>query len=499
MENKEKIKEKEKQKEKVKEKEKEKEKENKEENEKSNEKENSQKISTKPEKRKREKKEPYIPIDLDKLKENIEKDIKEKFTFAPEDVERLLKLQKYEDGLTNGVNNLGITIQNILDKQYEEYVKTFIKFMDNVREEIRKRIEEIENETKKKLKENDIRIVKCERDFFRLEAIRLNGLCKDMSSKIEEMGFRMKLLTNELNNMTIKWKESENINKQLLVELESNIQSMKDVERENGEMKEKINKIEENENNIESNIERKNVINENEENNVNYNVNNNNFDDNNLIDYNNNYNNENEVNNNILIEQAKNEKLYEFIERLKNDLRKERLRNHKTLSEFNKMIIDKNKLETIFSDCVEEVRKNIFNRKLKDAVKDNTKYKKNQDLLNIPYVSNIKFNQFLPADKRKIIEIFVTNDEVTNIIKNIIFNKSNEEIENHMDMEGINILNENRIQVPEKTVSAFKDTKAKTKTNFFVKSSYNFANSFGQKTMLNFGTKNKFKPFKPVF
>lgn len=53
------------------------------------------------------------------------------------------------------------------------------------------------------------------------------------------MGFRMKLLTNELNNMTIKWKESENINKQLLVELESNIQSMKDVERENGEMKEK--------------------------------------------------------------------------------------------------------------------------------------------------------------------------------------------------------------------------------------------------------------------
>ena len=104
-------------------------------------KEETEKVSEKPEKKKREKKEPYIPIDLDKLKENIEKDIKEKFTFAPEDVERLLKLQKYEDGLTSGVNNLGITIQNILDKQYEEYVKTFIKFMDNVREEIRKRIE----------------------------------------------------------------------------------------------------------------------------------------------------------------------------------------------------------------------------------------------------------------------------------------------------------------------------------------------------------------------
>ena len=457
-------------------------------------KEETEKVSEKPEKKKREKKEPYIPIDLDKLKENIEKDIKEKFTFAPEDVERLLKLQKYEDGLTSGVNNLGITIQNILDKQYEEYVKTFIKFMDNVREEIRKRIEEIENETKKKLKENDIRIVKCERDFFRLEAIRLNGLCKDMSSKIEEMGFRMKLLTNELNNMTIKWKESENINKQLLVELESNIQSMKDVERENNEMKEKFNKNEGNE--IPGDNEKREIINENEENNLNYNMDN--FAINN-IENNDKVNNIDNISKNILYEQVKNEKLNDLVERLKNELRKERIRNHKTLSEFNKMIVEKNKLENIFNDCVEEVRKNIFNRKLKEKLNENSKFKKNKDLMNIPYVSNIKYNQFLPSDKTKLIEMFLLKEEVINVLQNIIFNKSNEDIENNTDIQGINILNENRIQVPEKTNSVFKDNKAKTKTNFYIKSSYNFANSFGQKTMINFGTKGKFKPFKPNF
>ena len=167
-------------------------------------KEETEKVSEKPEKKKREKKEPYIPIDLDKLKENIEKDIKEKFTFAPEDVERLLKLQKYEDGLTSGVNNLGITIQNILDKQYEEYVKTFIKFMDTVRDELRKKQEEMEEEFKKHMKENDIRIIKSERDFFRLEAIRLNGLCKEMSKKIEEMAFKMKLMNNDLSTMSCK-------------------------------------------------------------------------------------------------------------------------------------------------------------------------------------------------------------------------------------------------------------------------------------------------------
>ena len=291
-------------------------------------------------------------LDLDNLLDTIRTNLKSKLQLSPVDLERLDKIQKSSHILDDNVSQLENTIKAILDKQYDEYVKTFEQFMDSVRKELREKIEAMELEEKKRQKMNDIRIIKCERDFFRLEAIRLNGLCKDMSTKIEEMAFRMKLLTNELNTMTTKWKESENVNKQLLVELESNIQSMKDIEKENNELKEKMTKI---------SIDNMNSHNTNEEN----------------------YNNS-KSDNDSNYESIKREKLLYIIEKLKVDLKKERMRNHKTLSEFNKMILDKNKLETIFSDCVEEVRKDIFNRKLKDKINDNRKSKNNT--VTVPYV-----------------------------------------------------------------------------------------------------------------
>ena len=356
----------------------------------------------------------------------------------------------------------------------------------------------MEEQQKKLLKENDIRIVKTERDFFRLEAIRLNGLCKEMSEKIEEMAFKMKLLNNDLNNMTVKWKESENVNKQLLVELESNIQSMKEVEKENNEIKEKLN------NNLNINNFNNNIESNNNNENENYNLDN--SENNNLIENNNNIS--NNINNNI----SNSEKLYYIIEKLKAELRKERLRNHKTLSEFNKMILEKNKLESIFKECVDEVRKDIFNRKLKETINNESKkfktnYNNNNNKIVMPYVSDIKFDKFLPFDKRKVIETFVLNEEVNEMIKNITFGKQKNNIENNNnnfdnlnELKGINILNENRITTPPINLSNtnYNTNNIKNKTkgnNFFIKSTYNFANSFGKKTMLNFGIKKGFKPF----
>ena len=417
-------------------------------------KEETEKVSEKPEKKKREKKEPYIPIDLDKLKENIEKDIKEKFTFAPEDVERLLKLQKYEDGLTSGVNNLGITIQNILDKQYEEYVKTFIKFMDTVRDELRKKQEEMEEEFKKHMKENDIRIIKSERDFFRLEAIRLNGLCKEMSKKIEEMAFKMKLMNNDLSTMSVRWKESENINKQLIVELESNIQNAKDIEKENEDLKEKLNKN----------------LNE---------INNENFD----------------AKNDDIYDVLKSDKALIIIERLKNDLRKERQRNHQTLSEFNKVLLNKNKLENLFNECVEEVRKEAFNRKLKETMNETIfkRLNKTNNNMTIPYLSDMKNEKFLPKDKVRIFELFLLKDELGNILQNIVFNKPQEDVDKFGEF---NILDENRIQTPIGKIT-LKPISSDKKRNVFIKSSYNFSNAFGKKTSLNFGNiKVSLNPFQ---
>ena len=459
---------------------------------------NNNNINIKKSESKQIERERYIPVDLDHLMENIKKNLTHKLKMSQADIERMDKIQKCSNGLNNDVVNLGITIQNILDKQYEEYLKTFTKFMDTIRIELQKKQKEMEEQQKKLLKENDIRIVKTERDFFRLEAIRLNGLCKEMSEKIEEMAFKMKLLNNDLNNMTVKWKESENVNKQLLVELESNIQSMKEVEKENNEIKEKLN------NNLNINNFNNNIESNNNNENENYNLDN--SENNNLIENNNNIS--NNINNNI----SNSEKLYYIIEKLKAELRKERLRNHKTLSEFNKMILEKNKLESIFKECVDEVRKDIFNRKLKETINNESKkfktnYNNNNNKIVMPYVSDIKFDKFLPFDKRKVIETFVLNEEVNEMIKNITFGKQKNNIENNNnnfdnlnELKGINILNENRITTPPINLSNtnYNTNNIKNKTkgnNFFIKSTYNFANSFGKKTMLNFGIKKGFKPF----
>ena len=396
----------------------------------------------------------YIPLDLDKILENIKENFSKKLEMSQQDLEQFNKIERDYHGLNEDVDKLGVTIQKILDKQYEEYVKTFIKFMDTVRDELRKKQEQMEEEFKKHMKENDIRIIKSERDFFRLEAIRLNGLCKEMSKKIEEMAFKMKLMNNDLSTMSVRWKESENINKQLIVELESNIQSAKDIEKENEDLKEKLNK---NLNEI----------------------------------HNENYDNKNDD----IYDVLKSDKALIIIERLKNDLRKERQRNHQTLSEFNKVLLNKNKLENLFNECVEEVRKEAFNRKLKETMNETIfkRLNKTNNNITIPYLSDLKNDKFLPKDKVRIFELFLLKDELGNILQNIVFNKPQEDVDKFGEF---NILDENRIQTPIGKIT-LKPISSDKKRNVFIKSSYNFSNAFGKKTSLNFGNiKVSLNPFQ---
>ena len=85
--------------------------------------------------------------------------------------------------------------------------------------------------------DNLILKIKQERDFFRTEAVRLNGLCKQMSAKIEDMTFRLKQSADDVNQLKADLKNSENANKQMMVEIESNIQEKNDLEKKIAELK----------------------------------------------------------------------------------------------------------------------------------------------------------------------------------------------------------------------------------------------------------------------
>ena len=285
--------------------------------------------------------------------------------------------------------------------------------MDTIRKEVTQQLEEKEKAAEEKRKENDIRLIKCERDFFRLEAVRLNGICKSFKEKIDELSFRNKLLSDELNTLKIKWKESENINKQLLFELESNIQNHKEMEEELNMTKTMLNK---------------------KNNNIKINVNNSDLTESKNINYENHEG--SKMNNYIETEGKEGEpgegedpgkrnkeinQLHEKIRRYKSESKINKEKANKALAELNKIYLEKNKLENIFKDCVNTTKKIIYNRKLKEN--KSYKIKNKTGLGKYDYKINLttKYEDFLPGDKQSTLENFLFNEEVYNLVKDAIF------------------------------------------------------------------------------
>ena len=311
--------------------------------------------------------------------------------------DKIKEIKKQERDIKGDINNLAQTIQEIVDKNHKDFISTFANFMDSVRKDLKLKLEQMEKIEEEKRKINDIRSIKCERDYFRLEAIRLSRLTNSLKKKIEDMALKMKLLNENVENLQLKLKDSEGINKQLLLELEKNIKSQKEIERELNIMKD-LNNI----NNKESN-----------------NMNNNDRTETNSTQA---YENE-----------RKNQEIFllnEQMRRLRYELKKEKERSHMALGELNKIYLERNKLENIFIDCVEETRKIIFNRKLKEN-NGGYKIKQRVGVGKYDYKMNLKtkYESFLPSDKQSILENFVFNDEVSNIIRDAIFTRPKKEKE----------------------------------------------------------------------
>ena len=340
--------------------------------------------------------------------------------------EKIKEIKKQEKDIKGDINNLAKTIQEIVDKNHKDFISTFANFMDSVRKDLKLKLEQMEKIEEEKRKINDVKLVKCERDYFRLEAIRLSRMTNSLKKKIDDMALRMKLLNESVHNLQLKLKDSEGVNKQLLLELEKNIQSHREIERELGLMKDIYSK--ENENIKKSKYR---------------NINNNNN--------NNNINNEENEEGKLIRSDTNSTQINEYdrrnqeialmndqMRRLRNELKKEKERSHMALGELNKIYLERNKLENIFIDCVEETRKIIFNRKLKEN-NGGYKIKKRVGGGKYDYKMNLitKYESFLPSDKQSILENFVFNDEVSNIIRDAIFTRPKKEKEKFENTKNI--------------------------------------------------------------
>ena len=334
--------------------------------------------------------------------------------------EKIKEIKKQEKDIKGDINNLAKTIQEIVDKNHKDFISTFANFMDSVRKDLKLKLEQMEKIEEEKRKINDVKLVKCERDYFRLEAIRLSRMTNSLKKKIDDMALRMKLLNESVNNLQLKLKDSEGVNKQLLLELEKNTQSHKDIERELSMMKD----IYARENISFNKLKFKNINN---------NITNEEIEDGKIRSDTNStqVNDYDRRNQEIAL-------MNDQMRRLRNELKKEKERSHMALGELNKIYLERNKLENIFIDCVEETRKIIFNRKLKEN-NGGYKIKRRVGGGKYDYKMNLitKYESFLPSDKQSILENFVFNDEVSNIIRDAIFTRPKKEKEKFENTKNI--------------------------------------------------------------
>ena len=114
--------------------------------------------------------------------------------------DKIKEIKKQEHDIKGEINNLAQTIQEIVDKNHKDFISTFANFMDSVRKDLKLKLEQMEKIEEEKRKINDIRSIKCERDYFRLEAIRLSRLTNSLKKKIEEMNLQIKYSVSALND-----------------------------------------------------------------------------------------------------------------------------------------------------------------------------------------------------------------------------------------------------------------------------------------------------------
>lgn len=85
---------------------------------------------------------------------------------------------------------------------------------------------------------------------------------------------------------------------------------------------------------------------------------------------------------------------------------------------------DKNELETIFVDCIEEVRKDIMKRRLKTEIQNKKKFRPidkdseeakefEESLLKLAQLAKnkIKISEFTPIDRCNLLDLFVNNEK----------------------------------------------------------------------------------------
>lgn len=402
---------------------------------------------------------------------------------------------------------------------------SFDSFMEEIRGELMNKINALKKKEKERRKNENLHLITCERDFYKQEAIRLNLICKELHKKNEELLDEQKYLNMDNKNLSSKWRESEKINKHLLVELERNVERIALLESKESKLlnnedgfldKAKDRNINEQiiEEMMSDDIEIKNTdhylskVNKNEKSvpnlplmNINNNHNNNH--DKMKLNLNNIENNFRSTHNSLYKNKAENNSA-SIINQKNRKLELEKKKYFKYVSEINQSFVRKNDLEKLFVECVDAVKKDILKRKaislpikkfnIKEAMNNAEKF----DLESAIKTAANKKNELLLQDKYKLLENFLLSDEIISMIQKGVFMKKMEDSNAFSALGRTNYTSSS---------SQEKNTGNSTAANFFP-SNNNDINSIVQSnsglvfnnthnTVFSIGKQTKFGEFNP--
>lgn len=108
---------------------------------------------------------------------------------------------------------------------------------------------------------------------------------------------------------------------------------------------------------------------------------------------------------------------------MKNEIKQEKQKFHKTFADLNLGSLEYKQLEKIFIDCVETVQNDIRHRR---DIEQMSKKGNKKEIENIDFSEVVGYEQFMSCDKRRlIINFFLSNDIINLVHDTLFFGKSN--------------------------------------------------------------------------
>ena len=259
-----------------------------------------------------------------------------------------------------------------MQKHEADFLNVYKGHMYNIQKEMRMLREKVSEDELKRKRDEELKILESERDWFRNEALRLDKICKEYKRNLEIWKNKAQILEEDRKFMENQILVTKKQNLKLKEGMES--QRELNLSAEKSWLRSEV-------------VSRENVSRQ-------------------------------------AIEDNLSQSYFNTIKHLKSqiDIQKKSMKMQRSVQA--SYFLEKGLLEDFFIDCIEEVKKDISKRKSQNL--PYSKLTPSSSVKNMQKPDNVGLNEFTIKDKKKVVELVVCREEVIKMLQELIFPKNTE-------------------------------------------------------------------------